>query len=89
MFIVKNRELFDTNRDYYEINTRHNMDIHTSQVNLAKYGNGVTHMAVRTYNALPNKLKEMSNYINKFKNKLKEFLYSNTFYTLDEFFKKQ
>jgi hypothetical protein len=40
--LIKGR-LFDTNRDYYEINTRHNMDIHTSQVNLTKYGNGVTH----------------------------------------------
>jgi hypothetical protein len=37
---------------------------------------------------LPNKFKETSNDINKFKNKLKEFLYLNSFFTLDEFFKK-
>jgi hypothetical protein len=46
MFVVKNIKVFDTNRDCYEINTRHNMDILMSQVNLAKYGNGVIHMAV-------------------------------------------
>jgi hypothetical protein len=61
MFVLKNREIFDTNRDCYEINTRQNMDIHMNQVNLAKYGNGVLHMAVRIYNALPNKLKLVSN----------------------------
>jgi hypothetical protein len=57
MFVVKNKEVFDTNKDCYEINTRHNMDIHMNQVNLMKYGNGVIHMAVRIYNALPNKFK--------------------------------
>jgi hypothetical protein len=69
LFIVKNKEVFDT--DCYEINTRHNKDIHMSQVNLAKYGNGVIHMAVRTYDALPNKIKETSNDINNFKTNLK------------------
>jgi hypothetical protein len=88
MFVVKNREVFDTNWDCYEINTRHNMDIYMSQINLAKYGNGIIHMAVRTYSALPNKFKETSNNIKKFKNNLKEFLYLNSFYTLDDFFKK-
>jgi hypothetical protein len=48
LFVAKNKEVFDTNRDCYEINTRHNKDIHMSQVNLAKYGNGVIHMDIRT-----------------------------------------
>jgi hypothetical protein len=42
-FVIKNREIFDTNRDCYEIDTRQNMNIHMYQVNLAKYGNGVYH----------------------------------------------
>jgi hypothetical protein len=49
-----------------------------------KYGNGVYHMAVRIYNGLS---KVISNNTNKFKVSLKEFLYLNSFYTLDEFFK--
>lgn len=57
-----------------------------TQVNLAIYGNGVYHMVVRIYNALPNSLKLISKDIKKFKDKLKEFLYFNSFYTLDEFF---
>jgi hypothetical protein len=47
------------------------------QVNLAKYGNGVYHMTVRIYNGLPNKLKI-----------LKECLHLNSYYTLEEFFKR-
>jgi hypothetical protein len=88
MFIVKNREIFNINKDCYEIETRQHMNIHMYQVNLAKYGNGVYHMAVRIYNGLPNKLKEISDNSKKFKVKLKEFLYRNSYYTLEEFIKR-
>jgi hypothetical protein len=68
MFVIKNREIFDTNKDCYGIETRQNMNIHLYQVNLTKYGNGVYHMAVRIYNELPKKLKVISNNnANKFK----------------------
>jgi hypothetical protein len=60
MFVTKNREIFDTNKDCYEINTGYNMNIHMKQVNLAKYGNEVCHMAVGIYSGLPNKLKALS-----------------------------
>jgi hypothetical protein len=62
------------------------MNIRMCQVNLAKYGNGVYHMAVRIYNGLSNKLKIISNNSNKFKASLKEFLHLNSYYTLNEFF---
>jgi hypothetical protein len=60
IFVVKNREMFYTNKFHYEINTRHIMDIHMTQVNLAIYGKGVYHMTVRICNALANTLKEIS-----------------------------
>jgi hypothetical protein len=84
-FVVTNREIFDSNRDYYQINTRRNKDLHMNQVNLMKYGNGVFHMAVKMYNALPNEIKITFNNINNFKQSLKDFLYTNSFYTLNEF----
>jgi hypothetical protein len=64
------------------------MNIHVYQVNLAKYGNGVYHMAVRIYSGLANKLKIILNNSNKFKASLKEFLHLNSYYTLDKFFKR-
>jgi hypothetical protein len=86
MFIIKNKGIFDINNTHYKINTRHIMDIHMTQVNLAMYGNGVFHMAIKIYNALPNSLKEISKDIIRFKDNLREFLHHNSFYTLDEFF---
>jgi hypothetical protein len=85
MFVIKSREIFDTNRDCYEIDTRQNMNIHVYQVKLAKYGNGVCHMAVRIYNGLSTKLKIISNNPNKFKASLIEFLHLNSYYTLEDF----
>jgi hypothetical protein len=83
MFVIKNSEIFNTNSDCYEIDTRQNMNRHMYQINLAKYGNGVYHMAVRIYNGLPDKLKIILNNSNKFKASLKEFLHLNSYYTLD------
>jgi hypothetical protein len=59
-----------------------------SQVNLTSYGKGVYHNGVKVYNALPYKLKEISDSTNRFKSELKEFLYLHLFYTLDEFFNR-
>jgi hypothetical protein len=73
IFAITNRGIFTTNSsDCYEIDTRQNMNIHMYQVNLAKCGKGVHHMAVRIYSELANKLKIISNNSNKFKASLKE-----------------
>jgi hypothetical protein len=74
IFVVKNKEMFDSNNLHYEINTRHIMDIHMTQVNLVIYRKGVNYMAARIYNSLPHTLKEISKDIKKFKHNLKEFL---------------
>jgi hypothetical protein len=85
MFAVKNKDLFNINRDCHQINTRQHMNMHMSQVNFSKYGNGVCHMAVKIYNGLPKNLKVITNHIKKFKIGIKEFLTSNAFYTVQEF----
>jgi hypothetical protein len=88
MFAAKNIEIFDTNKDYHDFNTRQHTNMHMNQVNLAKYRKGVHHMVVKIYNRLPKNLKEISNDPNKFKVSMKGFLTINVFYTLDEFFRK-
>jgi hypothetical protein len=78
MFVVKNREIFDTNNAHYEIKYTHEP---------GKSGNiWKRDMALRVFNALPNTLKDNFNDIKKFKDNLKKFLYIRSFYTLDEFF---
>jgi hypothetical protein len=88
MFVIKNGDNFVINKDYYEVKIRQNINLHIYQVNLAIYGKGVYHMAVKVFNGLPYNLKEISNNPKKFKANLKGFLYSNSFYTLEEFFKR-
>jgi hypothetical protein len=57
-----------------------------NQVNLARYGKGVLHMATKVFNKLPYDLKKISGHQKKFKVHLKNFLLTNSFYTVDEFF---
>jgi hypothetical protein len=42
-----------------------------NQDNLAKYGNGVYHMAVKIYNGLPKNLNVITSDVNKFRYALK------------------
>jgi hypothetical protein len=52
------------------------------------YGKDAYHTGVKVFNALPFKLKEISDNTKNFKSELKEFLYLNSFYTLEEFFNR-
>jgi hypothetical protein len=49
------------------------VSLHMHQVNLAIYGNGVYHMAIKVYNGLPYELKTNFSYPKKFKANLKDF----------------
>jgi hypothetical protein len=62
MFIIKNREKFVTNKDYYELETRQDLNLHMHQVNLAIFSKGVYHMATEVYSGLPYALKTNSSY---------------------------
>jgi hypothetical protein len=88
MFVIRNREKFVTNKDYHELKTRQDLKLHMDQVNLAIFSKGVYHMAIKFFNGLPDTLKIHCNYPKKFKDNLKEFLYINSFYTMEEFFNR-
>jgi hypothetical protein len=64
------------------------MNLHMYQVHLAKYSKGVYNMAVKVYNGLPYNLKANFSNPKRFKANLKDFFYSNSFYTMEEFFKR-
>jgi hypothetical protein len=86
MFVTKNADTFTTNKEFHDRSTRHNRDLYMNQVNLARYGKGVLHMATKVFNKLPYDLKKISGDQKKFKVHLKNFLLTNSFYTVDEFF---
>jgi hypothetical protein len=88
LFVAKNRDCFVAKRKCHGINTRQIVNLHLFQVNLTMYRKGVYHSAVKIFNSLPLKLKEISDNPKKFKLMLKEFLCSHYFYTVNEFFNR-
>jgi len=86
MFVVKNKDLFKTNSDVHSFNTRAHYDFHIPPANLTVFQNGVWHSGINIYNYLPPTIKQLSNDISKFKPALKRFLYTNSFYTLEEYY---
>jgi hypothetical protein len=53
MFVIRNSDHFVTNKDYHELKTRQNMNLHMHQTHLALYTKGVYHMAVKVFNWTP------------------------------------
>jgi hypothetical protein len=53
MFVIKNKEKFVTNKDYYELKTTQDLNLHMHQVNVVIFSKGVYHMVVKVYNGLP------------------------------------
>jgi hypothetical protein len=41
IFVIKNREKFVTNKEYHELETRQDLNLHMHQVNLAIFSKGV------------------------------------------------
>ena len=68
------------------LNTRANYDLHIPPANLIVFQNRARYSGINIYNYLPPTSKQLSNDISKFKPALKRFLYSNYFYTLEEYY---
>jgi hypothetical protein len=88
MFVIRNREKFVTNKDYFELKTRQDLNLHMHQVNLAIFSKGVYHIDIKVFNGLPDTLKTNSSHPKKFKANLKDFFYINSLYTMEEFFNR-
>jgi uncharacterized protein YaaR (DUF327 family) len=86
MFVVKNRELFQLNSDFHHIETRHNNDLHLPSTQLNLYQEGVLYSGTKMYIHLPLSNKDLSHDTKRFKQALKEFIQSNSFYSLEEYF---
>jgi hypothetical protein len=81
-----NNNLFTTNSEVHEYNTRNKANLHPSISNLTKYKNGSYLMGIKVFNHLPQTLKELVYKQKQFRNSLKRFLYQHSFYTSKEYF---
>jgi hypothetical protein len=79
MFVIKNREKSVTNKDYHELKTRQDLNLHMHKVNLAIFSKGVYHMAIKVFSGLPDTIKINSSDPKKFKANLKDFFVCELF----------
>ena len=82
VFVAKHRDLFLSNSDIHNINTRYNDNLHLPTTNLTLVQKGVLYSGSKIYNNLPPHIEGLK----YFKSKLKGFLIEHTLYSLEEFY---
>jgi hypothetical protein len=86
LFVVKNKDLYSTNQEIHNINTRSNINLHPLVCNLTIFQKGAYSSGIKLFNHLPLKVKSLSNDIKLFKSALKRFLKLHSFYSVEEYF---
>ena len=86
MFLVQNKNLFSTNFENHNIDTRQRNNLYLPQANLTIYQKEAYYLGIKTFNNLPSEIKNVADNLKKFKVALKQFLYTYSFYTLEEYF---
>jgi hypothetical protein len=85
LFVVINNNYFKVNSEIHDINTRMESNLHQPLSHLSTYQKGTYCFGIKVFNSLPAQIKDLSN-TGQFESALKGFLYSHSFYTLDEYF---
>jgi len=77
LFIAKNRDLYESNSEIHNINTRFSSDLHTQTANLTTFQKGHFYFGIKVFNYLPTSIKNTSHDINQFRSALKSFTLIN------------
>ena len=85
-FVCNNKDRYIWNLDIHGRNTRYGSDFHYPTSNLTVYHTSTYYMGLKGFNSLPSYIKDKIQDIKQFRQLIKNFLYCNTFYTLDEYF---
>jgi hypothetical protein len=84
LFVIKNHNIYQAN-NIKKINTRRHKKLHVSSERLSSIQKGVHYTSVRIYNNLPHNIHILKDNINIFKQRLKDFLISNVFHSINEY----
>jgi hypothetical protein len=87
LFMIKNKELLATNDEIHTFCTRQHQNFRQPSNNVHKYQAGVFYMGIKIYKILPTYIKSELQYHKRFGPLLKKFLWENSFYSLEEFYK--
>jgi len=85
LYVDKNRELYKLNSTIHSTNTRHSTDLHLPISKLTAFLEGAC-FRMKVFNHLPHSLKILSNELKQYRPALKQFILTNQFYSLDEYF---
>jgi hypothetical protein len=86
LYIVNNKLLFISNREISNISTRSSISLHPPTSNLTKFQKGAYYSGRKIFNHLPTNIKCLTNEVKLFRPALKRVLYTNSFYSLEEYF---
>jgi len=85
-FVSNNREQYFANSEIHNINARHTSNLHLPRAHLNIYQKGVHYSGIKIFNSLPRDIKTYIDNPRTFKKALKKFLYTNSFYSLNEYY---
>jgi hypothetical protein len=86
IFVAKNISYYKFYSDVHNINTRHIIDLYQPSSSLSVFNNGIFNVSIKIFNKLPSEVQILVNDTKLFKKVLKNFFYSNSFYTVQEYF---
>ena len=86
MFVVQNKNLFSTNIENHNIDTRQRNDLYLPQANLTTHQKGAYYLGIKIFNNFPMEIKNVADCIKKFQIALIQFLYTYSYHTLEEYF---
>jgi len=85
-FVSNNRERCFENSEIHNINTRHTFNLHLPRAHLNIYQKGVYYSGIKIFNSLPWDIKRHTDNPRTFKKVVKKCLYTNSFYSLNEYY---
>jgi len=84
MFVVQNKNLFSTNIENRNIDTRQRNNLYLPQANLTVYQKGASFWVIKIFNNLPLEIKNIAGKQKNVKIALKKCLYTYSFYIKEE-----
>jgi len=85
MFVVQNKNLFLTNNENHNLDTRQRNNLYLPQTNLTIYQKGAYYSRMKIFNNLLIEIKNVAGNQKKFKIALKKCLHIYSFYTIEEY----
>jgi len=86
MFVVQKKTFFLTRNENCNLDTRQRNNLYLPQANLTIHQKELIIRRIKIFNHLPLEIKNVAGNQKKFKIALKKFLYTYSFYTLEECF---